>query len=125
MSAQRNIHHFETKRHSVLSTKRYLRRQVLFIIYGSLFLSFSLFIGMLGYHITADLNWVDSLYNSSMILTGMGPIANLTTDSAKYFASFYALYSGIAFLSTIGVIFAPLVHRLLHLLNVGEGTETN
>jgi hypothetical protein len=98
---------------------------VLFIIYGSLFLSFSLFIGMLGYHITADLNWVDSLYNSSMILTGMGPIANLTTDSAKYFASFYALYSGIAFLSTIGVIFAPLVHRLLHLLNVGEGTETN
>lgn len=75
-------------------------------------------IGTLGYHFTAGLSWLDALYNSSMILTGMGPVNVLTNDAAKWFASFYALYSGVAFLTMAGILFAPMVHRILHLLNV-------
>ena len=55
---------------------------------------------------------------SSMILTGMGPIANLNTDSAKLFSSFYALYSGVAFLTIVAVFFAPIIHRLLHIFHL-------
>lgn len=75
-------------------------------------------IGTLGYHFTAGLGWLDALYNSSMILTGMGPVNILTNDAAKWFASFYALYSGVAFLTMAGILFAPMVNRILHLLNV-------
>lgn len=53
-----------------------------------------------------------------MILTGMGPIVEMTTPTAKLFSSFYALYSGIAFLSITAVFFAPIIHRLLHILHV-------
>ncbi|MEO6027516.1 MAG: hypothetical protein ABIR79_11675 [Candidatus Binatia bacterium] len=74
----------------------------------------SLAIGVVGYHVTAGLGWVDSLLNASMILTGMGPVDELQTDGAKIFASFYALFSGVAFLTIVAVLMAPLVHRFLH-----------
>ena len=79
---------------------------------------FSVGIGTFGYHFLAHLNWLDSFYMSCMILTGMGPVAEMTTKSAKYFSSFYALYSGIAFLSITAVFFAPVIHRVLHILQV-------
>jgi hypothetical protein len=74
----------------------------------------SLAIGVVGYHETARLGWIDALLNASMILTGMGPVDALPSDAAKLFASFYALFSGVAFLSIVAVLMAPLVHRFLH-----------
>lgn len=74
----------------------------------------SLALGVLGYHIVAGLSWLDSLVNASMILTGMGPVDAMTTDGAKLFASFYALFSGVAFLTIVAVLLAPAVHRFLH-----------
>ena len=53
-----------------------------------------------------------------MILTGMGPVAEMRTDNAKIFSAIYALYSGMAFLSIVGVFLTPIVHRILHLLHI-------
>jgi len=58
-----------------------------------------------------------------MILTGMGPVADMTTAGAKIFSSLYALYSGIAFLSITAVFFAPVIHRMLHILHVESSEE--
>lgn len=74
----------------------------------------SLLIGVIGYMYYFDLNWIDALLNASMILTGMGPVNAATTNGAKIFASFYAIYSGVAFLTSVAVIFAPVLHRFLH-----------
>ena len=74
----------------------------------------SLGIGILGYHCTEGLGWLDSLLNASMILGGMGPVNELHHDAGKWFASFYALFSGVVFLVMCGVLFAPVVHRFLH-----------
>jgi len=65
-------------------------------------LVFSLSLGTAGYHIYGKPSWIDSLLNASMILTGMGPVDHFDTDSAKLFASFYALFSSVAFLSFVG-----------------------
>jgi hypothetical protein len=43
-------------------------------------------------------------------------------DGAKLFAGTYALYSGVVFLVVAGVIFAPILHRVLHYLHL-EGDE--
>lgn len=69
---------------------------------------------MLGYHITGNLGWVDSFYNTCMILTGMGPVDPMPSDAGKIFASCYALYSGVAFLTTIAVVLVPVLHRIMH-----------
>ena len=58
-----------------------------------------------------------------MILTGMGPVDPLKTASAKLFATFYALYSGIAFLTMMAVLMAPLLHRFLHKFHLEVSEE--
>jgi hypothetical protein len=85
----------------------------------------SLFVGSAGYHYLGDLPWIDSLLNASMILAGMGPVDSLKTDSAKLFATFYALYSGVAFLAIMAILTAPLLHRLLHKfhMEISEGEQ--
>ena len=75
---------------------------------------FSLFMGSAGYAYFGGLDWVDALLNAAMILTGMGPVDRMVTTSGKLFATFYALYSGIAFLSMMAILIAPILHRFLH-----------
>ncbi len=71
-------------------------------------------LGVLGYHALAELSWIDSLLNASMILSGMGPVSELRGDAAKIFASAYALFSGVVFITSVGVVGAPILHRFLH-----------
>lgn len=84
------------------------------ITLGTVFLIISLAIGVIGYHHFFNISWLDSLVNASMILTGMGPVDKASTDGAKWFSSLYAIYSGVAFLTSVAVIFGPIVHRFLH-----------
>lgn len=95
-----------------------------YFIFSILLIALSVGIGTIGYHITAKLNWLDSFYMACMILTGMGPVANMENDAAKWFSSFYALYSGVAFLSITAVFFSPIIHRLLHILQVETDDES-
>ena len=81
---------------------------------GTLCLLFSVGIGVIGYHYFFNIPWLDSLVNASMILTGMGPVDRAETDGAKLFSSFYAIYSGVAFLTSVAVLFSPIIHRFLH-----------
>jgi hypothetical protein len=82
-----------------------------------------LFIGILGYHLTENLGWLDSLLNASMILGGMGPVDTLKTSGGKLFASFYALFSGVVFLITMSVVLAPILHRFLHKFHLDENEK--
>jgi len=82
-----------------------------------------LLIGVLGYHYTAGIGWLDSLHNASMILSGMGPVVEINTTIGKLFSSFYALFSGIIFITNIGFILAPAIHRFFHRMHVQQGSE--
>ncbi|HTF05108.1 MAG TPA: hypothetical protein VK826_13865 [Bacteroidia bacterium] len=114
---------FEHRKAPLIPTHEYVRRILRNFLYGLGIILFSLLLGVLGYHFICDLPWVDSILNSSMILAGMGPVDIMTTDSAKLFASFYALFSGIAFLSTTGLLLAPFLHRLLHRFHLENDKE--
>ena len=74
----------------------------------------SLLIGMAGYHWLAPMGWVDSFVNAAMLLGGMGPVDPLTNDAAKLFAGAYALYCGIVFIATAGLVLAPVGTHILH-----------
>lgn len=111
----------KTKRNkNILPPGEFARRVLKYAIFSVLILIFSISLGILGYHYIAKLEWIDSFYNASMILTGMGPVNLLDSNAAKMFASFYALFSGVIFLSTVAVFFSPFAHRLMHVLNIEE-----
>ena len=80
----------------------------------------SLAVGICGYHYLGGLPWIDSLLNASMILGGMGPVDPLKGNAAKIFASLYALYSGLALIAVVGLMLAPILHRLLHIFHIAE-----
>ena len=73
-------------------------------------LAISLLMGIAGYYYFARLGLVDSLLNASMILGGMGPVDILPNNSAKIFASFYALYSGMVFLVIVAFLIDSVVN---------------
>jgi len=92
----------------------FFRRLAGHVLLSLALVAFSLWIGALGYHEFAGLDWLDATLNASMILTGMGPVAPLTTAPAKFFGIAYSLFSGVAFLSFATVLIAPFAHRFLH-----------
>jgi len=83
-------------------------------------IGFSLSLGILGYHFIAGLKWVDALLDAAMILSGMGPVSPLTSNAAKVFASAYALFSGVVFISSTGILLSPVFHRVLHRFHIEE-----
>jgi hypothetical protein len=105
---------FERRSEPLASQQEFAQRMLRYGLTTSGIILFSLAIGMIGYHYLESLSWIDSLLNASMILGGMGPIGVLHTNAGKVFASFYALYSGIILLASVGVLATPIFHRILH-----------
>lgn len=95
-----------------------MRRVVRHLLLALLVVGIALAIGIFGYHLIGKLGWIDSLLNASMILGGMGPVDPLKSDAAKIFASFYALFSGLAFIGIASLMVAPFAHRLLHRFHI-------
>lgn len=115
---------YEHKRQPLAPKIIYRKRIKRAVLYAFLFLFFCLGIGILGYKLTVpEFDWYDSLLNASMILSGMGPVVDhdiVLSKTAKVFSSFYALFSGVAFITNIGLLIAPLVHRFLHKMNIED-----
>ena len=111
---------FEHKTQPLAPREKFIRRLVKHFGITLLIVGFSLRMGSCGYHFIAGLDWIDAFYNSSMILTGMGPVSDtpMRNASSKLFSSFYALYSGIAFLSMVATLLAPVAHRFMHRLHM-------
>jgi len=105
---------FEHRSEQLASQSVFARRLGRYGLVTAAIILFSLGIGMAGYHYLESLSWIDSLLNAAMILGGMGPVDPLQTNAGKIFASFYALYSGIILLASVGVLAAPIFHRVLH-----------
>lgn len=119
---------YERRNHPLLSRAKFARRIARHLGLALLAIGFALAMGVMGYHFIGHLSWIDSLLNASMILGGMGPVDPLHSSTAKIFASFYALFSGLAFVGIASLMIAPFAHRLLHRFHVEEkrtNTATN
>lgn len=101
-----------------ITLSRFLYHLLLSISIGVVSIIISLYIGMIGYHVTEEMSWVDAFVNAAMILSGMGPLTPLHTTAGKIFAGLYALFSGLLFIAIIGIIFAPVVHLFFHKMHI-------
>jgi len=105
---------YESRQHPPVSTKVFARRMVRHVVFVLVLLTGSIAIGMWGYEYFENLPWRDAFLNSAMLLGGMGPVDPLKTPAGKLFAGFFALYAGIVFLFSAGLLIAPVAHRILH-----------
>ena len=105
---------YESRTEAPLSRLRFLRRLYRHVLAALALLALSLLIGMAGYMHFEHLPWRDAFLNSAMLLGGMGPVDAPKSDAGKLFAGCYALYAGLMFIIGVGVVLAPIVHRVLH-----------
>ena len=118
------IHRYEHRKQPLASRKLFVRRVLRSLLIAMLILFFCLVIGILGYRYLAEASWIDSMHNASMILSGMGPVIEIHTVSGKWFSSLYALFSGIVFITNIGIVLSPAIHRLFHRLHLEDGSNS-
>ena len=111
---RRRLLGFESKHQPLLSRKAFAQRVARNFGAASLLIVLSLLAGMAGYHYFEEMAWIDAFANAAMILSGMGPLEPMKTWGGKLFAGLYALYSGLALIVAMGIIVAPVVHRVLH-----------
>lgn len=105
---------FEQRKKPLLPRRAFCVRVARSVALAFAIVMVSLGIGMAGYHGFEGLSWLDAFLNAAMILSGMGPVAAIQTTGGKLFAGCYALFSGLALITTLAVIIAPLFHRFLH-----------
>ena len=108
-----------------LNNQKFIKKVVINLAIATSLLIVSLAIGIVGYHYLLNVSWLDALVNASMILTGMGPVDRASTSAAKIFTSFYAIYSGVAFLTSIAFMASPIFHRVLHKFHLDLEDDNN
>ena len=111
---------FERRTEPIIPFPGFVRRLGYSVVLAASIISVALAIGVLGYHGIAGLSWVDALLNAAMILTGMGPVATMSTTASKLFATGYALFSGVVFLSSVALVISPIFHRFLHKFHLDD-----
>lgn len=105
---------YESRFKTLLPRRQFYARMARHVLMGLGLVAVCLAVGMCGYHGFENMGWLDAFVNASMILSGMGPVTEMKTDGGKFFAGCYALFSGLAFVGMVGLIFAPAIHRALH-----------
>jgi hypothetical protein len=80
----------------------------------------TLLVGTVGYHVVDDFSWLDAFHQSSLLLSGMGPVKENISVAGKLFDSFYALFCGVILLGATGIMFTPVIHRILHRFHIED-----
>jgi len=65
---------YEHRKQQLAPMAIFYQRVIKNIIIALVIMAACLGIGILGYHYTANIPWLDALHNASMILSGMGPV---------------------------------------------------
>lgn len=105
---------FEKKGQPVIPFSQFLLRVFLSFCVSVFVITLAISIGILGFHHFEGMEWLNAFENSAMILSTMGPVVEIKTSNGKIFSAFYALFSGLMFVTMMGIIFAPVIHRCLH-----------
>ena len=112
---------YEHRNESLLPWPLFRRRALRHLGGAALVLLVVLLLGMAIYHWTERLDWIESFLNASMLLGGMGPVDKPCTTAGKIGAGLYALFAGLVFVSAVGYMGAPWLHRMLHRLHLETG----
>jgi hypothetical protein len=111
---------YEPRHTRPISTRLFILRMLGHGGAALIIICISIAVGMAGYEHYEHLAWRDAFLNASMLLGGMGPVERPQTPHGKIFAGCYALYAGLVFIVSAGVIGAPVVHRIIHRFHWAE-----
>lgn len=114
---------YESRSEGLISRRRFALRLLAHLLLAMAFIAFSLLIGVLGYlWMEGDAHWHDVTLNMAMIASGIGPIMLPETIHGKVFLALYGAYISVVFVAVLGLVIAPILHRILHVFHLDEET---
>lgn len=114
---------YESKHHPPISTAAFIMRCMWHVFAAFVLCLLTLLLGALGHMFFEDMSFQDALLNSSMIMGGLGTTMHPISYGGKIFFAFYGLFVGVLFAALIGVIAAPMIHRIVHKMHLEDEEE--
>ncbi|WP_273727754.1 hypothetical protein [Brucella gallinifaecis] len=111
---------YEKRATPPLSLNRFVARMIKHALYVILIMLISVAFGAIGFIIFEGLGLEDAVLHSTFILSGFGLISVPASTSGKMFAGIYGLYANIFFLAGFSIMFAPIIHRILHKMHADD-----
>jgi hypothetical protein len=98
----------------------FARRLAINVALGLAIILVSLVVGMIGYRYFEGMGAIKAFGAAAMILGGMGPYSEPTTNGGEIFAGLYAIYCGLLLIGVTGLILSPVFHRVMHQLHLPD-----
>ena len=105
---------YESKDQPLLSKSQFYWRLLLHALIAVLVIIGSMLLGMVGFVYLEQVYWHEAFLHALFMLGGLGALTIPVSVSGKIFLSLYSLYVGLIFATALGIIFAPVAHRILH-----------
>lgn len=105
---------YESKGDPLLPQRTFLKRIFRHLFYAVLILLGILILGVVGNLLFEPLSLHDAMFNIALTMTGSAPLLLPQSAGGKVFFSLYGILAGPIFMATIGLLIAPLLHRILH-----------
>ncbi|MCK9507029.1 MAG: two pore domain potassium channel family protein [Pigmentiphaga sp.] len=109
---------YESKHSPLLSTQAFLWRLLAHLGLAVLVIGVALLLGIVGHLVFEPVAWHDALLNTALILGGVGPYLLPTSVAGKVFFALYGMLVGLVFVATLGLVLAPVAHRISHKLHL-------
>ena len=103
----------------------FARRLAINVALGLAIILISLVVGMIGYRYFEGMGGIKAFGAAAMILGGMGPYSEPTTNGGEIFAGLYAIYCGLLLIGVTGLILSPVFHRVMHQLHLPDQEDTD
>jgi len=112
---------YESRVEQVISRHRFAVRMLAHLLLALAFILVSLLLSIMGYMwVEGDAHWHDVALNMAMIACGIGPTMLPETVQGKVYLVLYGAYISIVFVAVLGLVMAPIIHRVLHVFHLDE-----
>ncbi|MGY6271283.1 two pore domain potassium channel family protein [Achromobacter denitrificans] len=114
---------YEPKGHPLLPARLFVFRMLAHLFWAMAMIAVVVLVGVAAHLWFEDISWHDAVLNTGLIVGGIGPFILPTTVAGKVFFSLYSMLVGLLFVGTLGLILAPLAHRLIHKFHLDEDRD--
>lgn len=111
---------YESKKQPLLPAAQFYRRLAVHVLWALILIAATLLIGVTAHLAYESISWHDALLNTAMIVSGLGPFILPSSIAGKVFFTLYSILVSLMFVATLGLILAPLAHRIVHKLHLDD-----
>ncbi len=114
---------YESKSQELIPTHHFIKRVGWHVVYALVLVAITVLAGVAGHLWLEPVVWHDAMLNAALIVGGIGPFIVPATVAGKLFFSVYSIAVGLVFAATLGLILAPIAHRIIHKFHLEDDSN--